>query len=925
MDKAKFLQLLPAFKEKFLYKQAEFSIQRFTKQTNSLDYHKQKRYLKDQDLFLHFTQKPYENDYFISCSYAIFGRFQDDLVKWVAFDADSPEDSDVVINKLIPYFEKKGIDYLLEESRDKRYHLWILCKDINHQLMADYLEQIFDEVGGRTEEVYPFFGREKACIRIPGGFHFKSKQAHDLIYKNKASSSPEFILESFIKAEPITEDFIKANLKAKPTIISNTPRKVYKPFSYLDRCLPQPMEDLPPTINKMASNCQAINKLIRGVVNEEQLIEKQGIVYHKTGLYLSGLAAYNDAIKNSSEGSEWFESLKENFRGRDATSHHWNNAKKEENPNKYVPNCSTFQTNFAGICDGCPFKNRSNFWNPRQFIFGKQLRRTKVSNTNLVTADEIRATTFPLVRNKILAYLEERIKKDILIASPPGSGKSLLSDRLTVELANKGKNVLLAVPTAKLALEHKERIEERGQKAHLLMSHKNTFEYQGLTFDCPEYDNIQYYVGLGADSQFYKKRYCSKCPLRSTCPYPSQYKEAVKPENRIVIIQHTHFQCPEVLYQLFSQKQFDVLIIDESFLDNLVSNIRPLPIEYEILLNSEYIWARNLGRWLKEGGYPVGKVYPSIAQLEELKLKFEEAGIPWRLKIFIDAYNVNQYLSRISGLDLFFPLPNIPIRLLTDATPPIEELQIALNNQNIEVIGDGEVLDYTQYHPENKIYQVLDSSLSKTSLSKNEKFYDILNFIGEKCLKDFKHDKVLITVYKSHVEETKNYMKEKFPSLTDLTISTMQVGVNTFADHTVQFILASVYMNGNQLAEAAYKIKFIKNFWRRREGLAEIPNRFPVEIYEGKVIGSTVVSTPVRKIELDGIFEYPDFQSFIPESDFENYIHQHNIGKSQQSMRLRFKINDPVRKIVYIFGNYNFKSLLITDVVTFDSLIESLN
>lgn len=551
---------------------------------------------------------------------------------------------------------------------------------------------------------------------------------------------------------------------------------------------------------------------------------------------------------------------------------------------------------------------------------------------------DVRLDIFPKVRKKILEVLDyEKPRLDLLVKSCQGSGKSVFTDQLAVELASLGHNIIIAVPSGEIAKEHLSRIRAMGGEAHTLQSHKATFK--GRESDCPDYDEIQYQTNLGVDSRLYKKKFCGNCPYFEDCSYPRQYSVALEEQVKIVIIQHAHFQSKETMYQLLQNKEFSVMIVDESFIDNLIDIIKPTDFEIEVLkiTTTASKWTEKLSDWLKIGGEPKGTIRALPEELEELWKIFDDNKQGWRMKALIDAYNSGEWLNARSGIKCFSPVPYVPVRLLTDATPTEEELRTVLNTSHLEVMGDGDILDITAYHPENKIIQVIDSTLSKASLQTDEKFYDFLSFIGDKCTTSFQEDRVLVTVFKdndkfSWTQETLDFFREKYPHLdvgTDpmvnrIVIDGMKVGVNTYASFTVQFLVCSVYMNDEQIAQGAYQTKVIKNYWRLKEDLPIVQN-----ILVQKDQSILWEDGPVRKIERDGVYEYQSTKSKklsirVPVENYERMTYEKAVGKSQQAVRIRFTENLEKRKVVYIFGNYNFPSLLITHTVLLDDILSEL-
>jgi len=939
VEQTKFFHLLPEFKKRFLYgRKTEFYIQKYSKvdlppkiKAGEVNYFNQHRNILDQDLFIHFEQKPRETDKFIAGSYAISGKFDGDIVKWIAIDADNQEELNNLHNKVIPIYEEYGIDYVFETSRQGRGHLWFLCHCTLNQI-EKFMKYVLDKAQVKYDEVYPLWRRRSNCIRIPGGWHYKSQQANPIIYKGEESSDPLFILETFNNLKILTdEDIEKFNLPQIEVKVKRK-QKEYKQFTYIPRNLI--VEDnLPSVIKCFKSECQAFRKLILGTEKSE-FIEKPGAFYHDVGLTLSSASMFNDILTESEDGKKWFENLKENYRSRSAEAHHWGYysiEKFQDNPYVLIPNCETMENKFS-MCEGCPFRNRDGFWNPRQLYNGKQIKKNKIKDVSLVTAEEIQETVFTEIREQIFFSLNNDEKIDLLNSAPMETGKSVNSDRLAMELAAKGKNVLLSVPSGDLALEHAQRIKKRGGTVHLLMSHEAIFQEREkpvVDFECPNKKSIQYLINLGADSAIPKKKFCKDCIFSESCPYPNQYKDSLFPGNQIIIMQHAHFRVPEVMRLLTNNKQFDVLIIDESFIDNLISYIKVTPLEIKIFKESDLKWLKKIINWVEDGGYPSGKIYPPVDDLEILKARFDAATLIWRLREIVSAYNEGLYYDSNTGVDIFYPIPDFPVRVITDATPPLRMIQVVLNNKDIKVFGAGKVLNITEYHPENEIIQVLDSSLSKTSLARDEKFYELLNVVGEKIQSKHKDERGLITAYISHIDETISYLKEKFPDFdigtslnNQICVSSMKVGLNSFADRTYQFIMASVYMSSRQIIEKSYQIRMIENYFKRQLGEEEIENPHP-SLIKSDII--PVKQRKVHKVEVGGVYEYPDFEVTVPKYFYEDLVYQQNIGTSQQSMRLRFTFDKSNRKKVYIFGNYNFPSLLITKVVLLDEFLSELN
>ena len=958
--------LIPKFMEKMFHgDNVQWSQQVLRNIKTDVEYFPPKPYrpLTEKDLQKHFEQRPYHYNGGVRGGLAITGDFNG-LAKWFCLDCDNEHDTHIALSQLIPIFKKFNIDYIYEHSgeNNERAHIWFMCDPIDIDKLKLYVDYLFDEAGidynDSTKykfELFPTKSRGNR-LRIPGGYHCRNKKANPITYNNKTSSDPAFIMESFINCIPISNiDINKVLATIKPKKIIRQEKQGTRRYStksshflYKERNLTlspkKEFDKLPTKLKKVVSNCQAIQSVIQDCI-DSKMIEERGGVHHTAGLYLNGLALYNDlrSHKDTDEGINWIDQFSKDFRFRPEDSHNWKKDKSDvSNPERLFPSCKTWERDFDK-CKGCPFYNREDMKNPKQFIYGKPIEKTLVSEMNLTTIDDVRNTVFKEVEERILYLSEDRNRQaDILLATFQESGKSYTTDSLAVALANRGKRVLISVPTGELALQHKKTIESMGQKAFVVMSHLNTFGHQSkkkkkirlADFDCPDFENIQFAIDLGVSSTVYKKRYCKGCPFANQCPYPKQYKKVKNRDDMIVIIQHAHFTTRETLYAIVNSG-FDALFIDESFINDILVNIKPTQPEIEGLKHfSDTIqWIPRLLDWFSMSGYPIGKIDADENDLMSIKNYFDGKLIPYKLGEYIKLFNQKEYFDKNLGILIFYPIPEkdkIPIRVLTDATPPEKLLKLILNTNKIEVYGSGFVSDFTALNPENKVYQVLDGSMSKTALSKNshEKFYDYLQMIGDKIRKDHKDEKVLITVYQDWELMTKNWLMENYPDIMstgNIDISHMSIGTNAWKDYTIQFLICGVYLNGKQYYDMVYKINYIRNYWNRITGRNLIHNPYPLNIGESATIPRE--ESFVKKIEkIDdkkcGIFEYSQFIYRKPKYIIDQIVEDYAIAKTQQAIRLRFKDSDKgLRRMVYVLGNYFLPNFLITDTVLEDDLL----
>lgn len=936
--------------------------------------YREDRQLNEQDMYAHFSQRMIRTSWYnkekgykvqgVKATYGIIGLFESNICKWVCIDCDDAEALYAAQHKLLPIYEKYGIQYILEWSglQKDRAHIWFMTH-CQVDVMERFMEQVFYEAGldRRAYEVYPCFDKRNSVIRMPGGFHIRWSQVGPIQWKGSTTNIPADIMRAFIDCKTFTQKEVQANIshvaidKSIRPLFTNASRG----FFYSSRGLKLPDESMPRHLKIMATECQAINRVLHEI-QADQLIEHKGGTPHNTGLYVGHMAIYTDLKDKDGgdTGESWAHRFFAQNRSRSYKDHNWLSEKEKYRGKEQmlIPTCETWHRDF-GYCQGCPFAGRTGFTSPRQFFQGKKIRKRLVEgrDVRLVHPEEIRQSTFVAVKNRVWALVNSNSRQDVLLASPQGSGKSWCVDALAVELANAGKRVMIAVPSAKLAIEHKSRIEKEGVKAFVLMSHFNTFKPEpdgtrrfNLDFNCPFDSEIQTCVQLGVSSASYKEKYCERCPVKNRCPYPEQYQNVRDVDNKVVIVQHAHFRCRETFFQILQDddgKPFDVLFVDETFINSLLHQLKPTVAEYEILseLRGQYPWVEKMVRWLRDGGMPDGTLSVPEAQLGRIKQIMESNGMPYRLPDFIRYYNARTFHNRHTGISNFIPLPDIPVRVFTDATPPIEIMQKVLNNPHIEVFGDDEVIDYRLMNPDNKIIQVLDSSMSKSKLTEDDRLYDILEFIWDKIKSDYRGMKVLITTYLDEKEGRDGKEPRKWQSDVKqwfrqqvgwedhesfIQFSHMAVGVNDWEDCNIQFLLAGVFMSGYQFEREIWGLKTIDNYWLRSADRPLIGNIFPGDEKDSR--GLAREPEPVKKIlqvgGRAGVYEFDQkegekyiFSYWAPQYHYARLVEQYNIARTQQSIRLRFK--DQALKHVYVFGNYFLPSMLITDIVLEDDLL----
>ena len=398
MSNVKLLKLLPEFKRRFFHNYGKEKIPYGTQRICKVDdpakkmvkgkvgYHRNDSgTITDSLLHRHFSQELIEDRYYDYASLAVL--WKSNTVKWICFDADSEKQVDETHEKLLPALREYGLVYLIETSRgtnenpDKiRMHIWVLT-NITQQTAEKFCTQLFIEQGmiKKEWEIYPLFDRYNAIIRIPGGYHIKAGKANGVIWDGVESSDPEFILKAFNSLPIYDEATISSKLKALDTPSIEKPKREknnFKKFVYIPRNLPKPMEGMPKYIERLATECQCIRKLIFDMVNEDG-IQERGIPYHNSLLALSGIAYFMDKVLHTTEGRDWWDNALSEYRDRDAIEHQVDPWEKNKNPNTGMWRCETYEKYFD-FCKGCPFKDRDGFDNPKQLYFGKRIEKVKV-------------------------------------------------------------------------------------------------------------------------------------------------------------------------------------------------------------------------------------------------------------------------------------------------------------------------------------------------------------------------------------------------------------------------------------------------------------------------------------------------------------------------------------------------------------------
>lgn len=412
MSQLKILQLLPKFKERFFHNFGKelipYGRQRQVKRDGvkgfdgkvkplgSIDYFTDKAgTITDNLLLKHFSQKvETAKDYYYG-TLAVIGEWP--VVKWICIDVDDPWQVEVAQNKILPQLEAYGITYLIEPSRDDRKHIWFMTnisQDLAEKFMTQFMIDCEQSDFKKRWEIYPLFRRRKSIFRIPGGHHFKANsdaeegiyppkagKANGVIWNGERSNDPCFIMQAFLDLPVYSEHEIQSKIKLiSPEVLlpkREQKKTIYQRFRYIPRDMPKPMDDLPPYLECMAENCQAIRKLLHDSV-ENDYIETPGIEHHNTLLVFSGLARFVNYVHKNQSGSNWFEKMLTLYRNRGVESHGLD-ADTDKAPWTGAWRCKTLDDYF-GYCNGCPYRFRDGFENPKELYFGEKIKKVKVED-----------------------------------------------------------------------------------------------------------------------------------------------------------------------------------------------------------------------------------------------------------------------------------------------------------------------------------------------------------------------------------------------------------------------------------------------------------------------------------------------------------------------------------------------------------------
>lgn len=972
-------KLMPKVRDKILHMPVapnKVSFQYLQPNAGDVDYYPLDRELNNQDLISHFKQEVVDTHYKGNpCkrgSLAVRPLFKNERVKFFCMDIDFRPQMKLVRKKFLPLLKKLKIDYIFEYGgtggNKYKAHIWFFT-NTNKSLHRAFVDVLLDMAGMKEKfkkmkfEIFPAY-KANNVIRLPGGPHLRyllpdrydpdttpKNLTNGIKFRGIIGNDPIFIMQSILDCKIVTNErmaeiiegylpHVKASatlndplgILAKVEYAFSSEQKKLEGFHYRPRkdlTLPKELYRLrdwkgriipmPKFIETVGTQCQAWHRVMHWTVMNEWLDER-GSDIHNGGLFTHGMMKYSGEKTRKVDQHE--EDFKDEYSGkyrfREHEGHKWEGADARS------PRCDTMHDNFDQ-CGGCPFRGQPGFQNPSQLYWGKQVVEEVTDKVVLSASSEtIRDDAFVAAEKLIYEAISNNDTLGIAISSGQGTQKSTQLDRVAVELAAKGHRSIIAVPRGDLSMEHLERIKQFGGDAFVVLSHKNLFKVFNTPFSCPSEKDIQSRIGLGVSTSAIKGRFCKGCKFEDVCPYPDQYKNVSETDKKIVIIQHAHFQSDDAMRKIMKQP-FKAIFIDETFIKNIRRYLRPSKIELEVLstYKREMNWISDILDWFKRGGRKRQKdsrLNPSEGDLNRVRGKINYNAAPWNLPDYIRAYNNGDDFDNRTGLFKYSPPPSadeIPILVLTDATLPFGLTKQVLNRPDLKRIGHERLINVKMYNPRNQIIKVVDGSASISALADDRYLNKWLRFIAHMAATEYKDLTILVTAYLPQVAAIREWFDSYYPELSSrITVAHMAVGVNTWANINVQFLLAGVHYIARDYYKEAWELRNIINYWNVIDDRELIPNTFP-DIYksDSPSLPDMTFQAVSFKLRLDKttkrLVRFPQFKVARPAFEFFRQIEMLALGASQQAMRIRF-FDDNIKIIWDIDRRYK-PSILYTD------------
>lgn len=962
-------KLLPAFREKFFVEPVSpsgWGIQRsFDINSDKINWFYPKRLITDPDLIDHFRGRPKRvssREYHGALAFR--GSFANEQCRWFCLDVDDEEWVGTVAGTFLPTLSEYGIKYIYEYGGYdyERAHIWFMV-DCDLDLLRKFIDQITLDSGlksliddwcripgnSRAQLPVEFYPTQKPnnFIRMMGGPHMKAGTVYPCIYQDYFYETTTDIMECVIDAQIHTRFMINNKLRSIPKFTPNTypkdtpestpkdtpkivprtdERSSYKKrsrFSYKSRDLPVSARGLTSFGKVIAHNCQAFNTIVNKI-RKERLLEQGGS--HRLLMYLAGIFKYSgvaqrhelkEVLGEYEDVDDWsqdeFNDFISKYRDYDIDKHNvdwlWNRN------TDFMPNCQTWEADF-NLCEGCPFRKREDFYNPKQFWYGDQIEWRELKDIPIMPVDEIRKWVFSKTKKEVVLALNNQERLDLACVPVTGSGKSTFADELAAQLIQMGYRVLISTPSGEVAMEHRQRLIGLGVDPLLmLMSWSNTFKYLE-TIKCPYSYDIEKEVKAGVRASSIKKDYCKGCEYKDECLFATQYvtlEKYAKDEDHIddplcTIMQHAHFNIPQVMRKI-KQAKFDVLIIDEQFSDSIKKYFKVTNEEIRIIkkLSRTYPWAKDMLDWLD--GYPVidplNFRVPSEDLVEAYDV-FKKAKVQNRLTDIISFISIGNLYNTFTGTFRAARMPLFPVRICLDATAHLPTVKAIFGNRKLKTIGRNMLIDPIAQHPNNELIQIVDGTSSRFSHEEEGKLEMQLDWWAMKLRTKWSWmKKTLVTVFHDEIKPVEAYFRTNHPDVADkIIVNHMSVGVNTWADTDAQLLIAAVYFNTKQIRHMVWEHRYMAQ--EQLEEGERIPNLFPINASEDDQMKD--FKMPVRLVLRH---EGPDGNVVGKKIQLDNFTYRlplwedHQIpvemaqSKTIQAIRTRLMTGKPTKIVVW--------------------------
>ena len=941
-----------------------------------VDFINEKRELGNDALIDHFLAEPFRRNHYLKGAYTagsigIMPLQKDDQTTFFCMDVDYEEQLEPIV-RFLPELDRLGIRYIYETAgaRGDRMHIWFFVRT-QKDVLKTFIETMLGSLGidwvKLKLELYPTH-KPTSLIRLFLGYHIKSAmlglhpvngiRIGDEIVTDPMVALPYILSLPDVDEQVLIDYIVKYSSSGKELeddpfnimVAARTPdapKKKHRVDIYRKNPnLSNPFNyDLPEVFEKTLQ-CQAIHGVLKKIKDQDTLfLNDNGDTVHKMGVFLHGYAKWNDHYRlggEGTEGADFMDYLKEEYRFRPSDDHNWTWEKPHEDgrPQFYTPGCDKLN-DILHACEGCPLKNIKGFKTPLDLVYMERLRyqltsRTKGLKTNEDMSERAQQRTWSAVINGLKANVVDPSAQTIIgVRTPQGTYKSTkIIDEQTVKLVRSGRRVIISVLDGKQASEHADRLIAAGMKPFVLRGHKNQFKFDNPGFDCPDAAAIQELAELGVARSQIKNKFCSKCPFRESCPYPDQFNNLKNENPEIVIIQHAHLAIPEIMGQLVSMN-YHVLYLDEEFYSSLKKYHKVDGTEGKFLFHyaKEHKWLRPLYRWL-QGGRPGEDFKPTTREMQELKQYMLYHSQPWKVSDYKRAYDSKQMYIRKRGIFQFTPISDsFPVVVMTSATLPEQITRIVFGGKPIQFIGGWELTDVTFYDSENKNIKIIGGSSSVTAHSDIEYFLKKLHYIGKKVRESYSDLKTLVVVYSDQIDMVTRFYKQYYPDVADsITVDLMSVGSNTYRFHNIQFLLAEVNFNAVDYGIACWEIGNVANYYNHSLRGTHMVNPYPAGVKPGDSVKSMWVPTQFY-LKIEGeeravLIKFPQLPMPKPVHYMAELVHLSSLGKTQQAARLRQQVPGTCGslrsdlRVFYDWSNQYRPGLVYTDFIAEHEIID---